>query len=195
MPVAPMKRHVVTVPANDSIQVNAIGRYCFVETGATIGEVTVRVQGRNGALLADDMPIVTGASYDWGESSDRIVLKNSTGGSIQVTVWLGDGLGTLNLQSSTVTMDAHATFDSLADVTLATAASHDIAADAARRELILEGDAANTGDLRIRDQSGTTDEGKKLKPGESVFLGNRGAVRVRNNSGANQTFAIALNKA
>lgn len=195
MSVAMMKRTAVTVPANDSIPLFAIGRYCFVETGDSSNSITARVMSRSGALIADAMPIVTGASFDWGDAAERLVLSNSTGGAIQVTLWTGDGLGTLNLQSSTVSIDAPATYDSQADVTLAAGANFDIAADAGVRELMFEGDATNTGDLRIRDQAALTDEGKKLKPGETVFLNVRGALRVVNNTAAAQTFAWAKIKA
>jgi hypothetical protein len=81
-------------------------------------------------------------------------------------------------------------FDSEPDQTILTANHYDIPADATRRQLMITNLSA-TNTVRVRDTAGTTDEGQPLAPNSTLVLETSGAVRVRNNSGASVTIAIA----
>jgi len=86
-----------------------------------------------------------------------------------------------------------ATFDSAADVSVATASSSDIAANLLRRSInigSLSTNAPATVNLRVRDQTGTTDEGIELQPGMSVRLETTAALRIRNNDANAQSYWV-----
>lgn len=86
--------------------------------------------------------------------------------------------------SVTVQDQPFATFAPPADASIASAASLDIAANAARRAIVIGSLASNapaTTNLRVRDQAGTTAAGVELQPGTSVRIPTTAALRIRNN--------------
>lgn len=186
-----MRVHTFILSANQQLYQDAAG--LFVKVKSATGAITVRAESRSGSkILSETMAMSVGDKHRFAAPFDLLRVTDTSGAGNTVELIVGDGDHDSDsvVGSVSVTNTAATTLDSSADVTLVTATSHDIAANAARREIILEADATNTGDLFIRDQSGTTSEGKRLKPGETVFLSCKGALRIRNNSGANQTFGI-----
>lgn len=192
-----MRSQDLILGANQQLAFDLVGS--FIKVLSATGAFTLRAENRKrNGILSEDLELEVGSKVRFLDEQgnakpfDLVRVTDTSGAGNTIVVLVGDGdhdsdsvLGTVSIDNTAAT-----TLDSSADVTLATANSHDIAANAARRELILEADATNTGDLFIRDQSATTSEGKRLKPGETVFLSFKGALRIRNNSGANQTFGI-----
>lgn len=190
-----MRVHRIILTAGQALPFDMVGS--FVKVLAATGAFTLRPESRAkkgtpGRIYAESLDLTVGAKARFPGTFDlvRVTDVSGAGNTIDLLVGEGDHDSDSIVGSVSVNNTAAVTLDSSADVTLATATSQDIAANATRRELILEADATNTGDLFIRDQSATTSEGKRLKPGETVFLSFKGALRVRNNSGANQTFGI-----
>jgi hypothetical protein len=187
-----MRVHTIILTAGQQLNYDVVGTMAKVLSAT--GTFTLRAESRkSNAILSDDLEMSAGSKVRFDEEPFDLVRLTDTSGAgntIRLLVGTGDHDSDSVVGSISVSNTAATTLDSSADVTLATANSHDIAANAARRELVLEADATNTGDLFIRDQSATTSEGKRLKPGETVFLSFKGALRIRNNSGANQTFGI-----
>lgn len=185
--------------ANQALRLDEVGT--FIRLKSATGAVKVRAESKNANTggyrsLANELELAAGDRLRFNERFDYLLFTDLSGANNALVLIIGEGDHEAEsvTGSVSVTNDAASTFDSSADVALADASSHDLAADATVREWIFEADAGNTGDLRIRDQAGTTSEGKKLKPGETVFLSNKGALRIRNNSGAAQNFSIAANK-
>jgi hypothetical protein len=166
----------------------------FVKVLSASGRFELRAE-KDGRVLSDVMELQTGFRPKFDELFHRIRVRDLSGSAnaIDLTIGRGDhdtpGGGTTSVDNF-----AASSLDSSADVSLVTAASHDLAADATRRELIIDADETNSGNLRVRDQSGTTDEGPRLRPGQTLTLPCSGAVRIRNNSGATQIFSIAETK-
>lgn len=76
------------------------------------------------------------------------------------------------------------TFAPPADVSIPAANHQDIAANAARRAIVIGSLASNapaTTNLRVRDQTGTAAAGIELQPGTSVRIPTTAALRIRNN--------------
>ncbi len=78
----------------------------------------------------------------------------------------------------------------VAETALANASSADIAANAARRRITVNASSTNSGSLWIRDQTATTNGGIELQPGLFVELRTTAAFRIRNNSGAAQSYSL-----
>lgn len=195
-----MRIETVILTANQTLPLDVTGE--FVKVRSATGDIKVRAERRAkhdhdtgrvapARILTDNLEMSIGDKARPGAFDLlRITDVSGAGNTVELIVGDGDHDSDSIVGSVSVTNTAATTLDSSADVTLVTATSQDIAANAARRELILEADVTNTGDLFVRDQSGTTSEGMRLKPGEKIFLSFKGALRVRNNSGANQTFGI-----
>jgi hypothetical protein len=187
-----MRTYQIVLTAAQQMPFDIVGT--FAKVLSATGAFTLRAESRSkNRILSDSLELNVGDKVRFDELPFELLRLTDTSGAgntIELLVGTGDHDSDSVLGSVSVDNTAATTLDSSADVTLATANSHDIAANAARRELILEADAGNSGDLFIRDQSGVTSEGKRLKPGETVFLSFKGALRIRNNSGANQTFGI-----
>lgn len=190
-----MRTEKVLLTAGQSLGYDFVGT--FMKVKSATGAFKVKVESRQGGRgqyrqLGDELELSAGAKPRFEERFDRVTFVDLSGANntIVLIVGAGDHDDDSVTGSVSVTNTAASTVDSLPDVTLLTATSHDIAADTTVREWMFEADELNTAALRIRDQSGTTDEGKRLKPGETVIMSAKGALRVRNNTGANQTFSI-----
>lgn len=185
----------ITVQANSEVPIAAIGTFFRARnaTGDLLAQVTAVDNSR---IIAGNLIVSNGDLIKFPESFKEIRLRNSTGVNITLALVIGEGDHQVNTLAGTVSVNNQAatTFASSADVSMATASSQDFAADATVRELILQAAQANSGELCVRDQSATTSAGFRLYPGGHIILGNSGAVRVRNNSGATQVLQIAMNK-
>lgn len=186
--VANFRTEKLNVPANASVRIGAVGTFVRLRN-ASAGLVLSAQAEVGGGMLADNLEVANGDMPRFKERFAYLTFKNPTGAIITADAIIGEGEHEVSSIAGTVavTNSAATTFDSSADTALANASSLDIAANSSQRELILQGAQANTGELCVRDQAGTTSEGFRLYPGGHIILGNSGAVRIRNNSGATQT--------
>lgn len=194
---ATMRRSSITLPPSGSYELPAAGDFLFVEIASS--DMTARVEKvGDGRVVADGILVRTAAGYRFQTFYDRIVLTGTAGAT--ATLWTGEGEGNLNLLSGSVSISnaAGSTLASPADVSIAASASLDLAADPTIRERILQVPSSNTGELCVRDQTGTTSAGLRLNPtGGLLFLvwGNSGALRIRNNTAAAQSVFQLNNQA
>lgn len=198
-----MEIHEFSLTAGQEASYPLVGSFVKVRSATGLIQVRCEQKGKEGnRLLSNAMKMSVGDKHKFTDEDGKLAqyqmvrVKDLSGAGNTVELIYGDGDHDSDsvVGSVSITNQAAATYDSQADVSLVTAASTDFAADPTVKEWILEADAANTGDLRIRDQSGTGDEGKKLKPGETIYHACKGAFRVRNNSGATQAFSVAAHK-
>lgn len=190
-PVVTVRRVPVTVPAGGRLVMDQVGDFLFVEYASA--DCFARLESINGGTIAVGILIRSTASYKkFPRLFDRIILENSGGVDVTAIVIVGEGEFNLNLLSGDVTISTPTSFNSEGDQAIANNADYDVAADANRVELILEADEANSGNLLVRDASASTQEGKRLKPGETFIMRCQGAVRIRNHAtGAAQNLFIA----
>lgn len=194
-----MQTYRISLTANETKRLDVVGT--FIKVKSATGDVRVRAESKRSGTgkyrsLGEQLELSVGDRPKFTERFDFLSFTDLSGAPNSLVLIIGEGDHEADsvVGSVSVTNSAAASADSSPDVTLATGTSHDIAADATVKEWVLEADATNTGDLRIRDQGGTTDEGKKLKPGETVYHACKGAFRIRNNTGANQTFSMLAHK-
>lgn len=158
-------------------------------TGATT--LQCAIDGGAYQTVATNFPINTGV-----EEFSTVQFKNPAGTSITFEAEIGwaerpdnrSGLngvlpisGTVQIGGTAVTQELGASISPSAVSTLATANSLDIAANAARRLLVIYNDGSTT--VWLRDQAATTLIGIPIVAKEKVSLPIVGACRIRNNSG------------
>lgn len=184
----------LSIPANSSVNIPAVGT--FVRVRNATATLILSVQGVDGGQLADYLEVSNGDKPTFNERFKLLTFRNPTAATVTADVVIGEGNHEVSSIAGTVavTNSAASTFDSQADVSLTTASSLDIAVDLTRREILLQGAQANTGELCVRDQSGTTSEGFRLYAGGHLILGNYAALRIRNNSAATQVLQYALSQ-
>lgn len=187
-----MRIHTIILTAGQQLPFDMVGT--FAKVLSATGAFTLRAESRaKNRILSDSLELDIGDKVRFDELPFDILRLTDTSGAgntIRLLVGTGDHDSDSVLGSVSVDNTAATTLDSAGDQNIANGASHDIAANAARRELILEAAETNTGSLLVRDQSAVTSEGIRLKPGERLFLSFKGALRVRNNSGAAQDLYI-----
>lgn len=190
-----MKTYRIEIATATSQALTVVGT--FVKVVSTTGVLTLRVEAPSGKILSDSLDLDAGDKPRFSEAFNKLTLTNDTGSDITAVLIVGLGDHDAAAVAGTVNVGNHAapTFDSLPDLTaMATGASSDIAADATRRELIVQCPQTNTGEVCVRDQSGVTSEGIRVYPGEQKVFACRGAMRIRNNSGAVQDVFLAETK-
>jgi hypothetical protein len=151
-----MRRTAVTVPANGRAARELAGDFFFIETASA--DATVNVYSVQHGQLGEGLLVSTAAGYRFRERGfDKLEFVNDTGSDITLTVCTGEGEAFLNVLSGTVEVENFAapTVDSSASVAIAAGDHLDIAADTARRVLILKGAGANGDVLWVRDSSAT----------------------------------------
>lgn len=183
-----MRRSTIKLAANQQLPFDLTGS--MVKVLACTGAFSIRAENRAKArILSDDLEVDVGVKLRLPDF-DLLRVKDTSGAANTILLLVGDGDHDTDTVVGSVTVEHPGTLDSQADQNIAAAASFDIAANASRRELILEAAAGNSDDLLVRDQAGVTSEGIRLKPGERLFLSYKGALRVRNNSAAAQDLYI-----
>lgn len=194
-----MKTIRVPMTANQKVTVHEYGT--FVKLVSATGAVRMRAEqkakaGGSYVALSEELELAQGDRPKFKAPFDSLTFTDLSGGANTLVLIVGEGdheadsvVGSVSISNA-----APATYDSSPDITLVTGSHQDYAADATSREYIFEAAETNTAALVIRDQSATTDEGKRLKPGETVVINTKGALRVRNNTGVNQTFYLAQTK-
>lgn len=199
-----MRSYPFVVPANARARMDVRGTFlkCISSTGAA-GAITARVERQGtskapGAVLADGLTLNPGDKPKFGEPFDMVTFTNSTGADISLTVVAGAGDHDQNSLVGSVSVSnlVGSTNDSPADVAITAASSLDLAADSTIRERVFQAADANTGDVCIRDQTGTTSAGVRINPARLAMFtwSNSGALRLRNNSGATQNVQILNNR-
>lgn len=180
---AALSPRTIILTSGQSLSFDFTGSMIKVKSAS--GAFTLRADSKN-KRLADSLSMTAGKKWraPAGEVFDKLYVTDTSAAANTIVLEVGDGDIEDTTLTGSVDVDAPGSFSSDADATINNGAQLTIAADDTRRELIIEADDANTTTLRIRDTGATTDEGKRLRPGEVVYWRTKAAVQIVNNSGA-----------
>jgi len=193
--MATMERYSRTIPANGIIELMRGNVLLLISATAA---VNLRLE--NGGAAEGISGVIGGVRIERVKPWENARIVGTAG--VTVEFWVGAqnvekdvidviaqiatiaGVVPVSLASSAFTVNT-------AESVLATATSVDIAANALRKRLTIQASSGNTGSLWIRDQAATTNGGIELQGGQAVVLDTTAAMRIRNNSGANQSYSIS----
>lgn len=175
------------------------GSYLRVMTANA--DLTLTFFDESGSPFGEWVGVLGGFAIDAKEFSEKLGLTTARFGSVEVLsatnqdveiavsrvpVFFDRLTGTI-----TTTQASGATVDSVADVSLAAAATTLIsAADSNRRELMVANLASNTQTLRIGDSGAAAANGIPLAPGSVITLTSQAAVYGYNPGAAAQLVAV-----
>lgn len=180
----PFPRTIV-VPANSSVAIDVVGRQ--VACLSATADFRLRFDsGPEFDFFAGSDYIIPAEQPDYRQ----VIVVNPTGSANTIQLVLGSGLfrdRRLSVSGTMATSETKAaTLTGSGDAARATAGHDTIAANTDRRELFIQADADNTGALYLRDGAGNAFA--RLDAGQSMTVTTTGAVQVRNDSGAAQTY-------
>lgn len=170
-----------TVTGGTPLDISRGGKaFILIEAATDVDVIAYRNESEVGRAVAAPAGLV----IPLRKGFDRIRLSSS----VTVTAKLGISEDPLALQAlkPTVSIAGSAALDGSGSQAIADATTDTIAANSDRRELLIQADPANSGNLAVRDSGGN--ELGVLQAGQSITLETTAAVQVRNDTGAGQTY-------
>ncbi len=179
--------YTVTVAGNDSETLHVSGAY-VVALSATGGFDLAFGDGPFTPFLAG-----LKVQLAEGETFKTLRVRDTTGNPNTIMVGVGFGDLTdarLNLSGS-ISITGSQNIASVADVALAAGATTQIvAANVARRSVIIKNLAANTQTMRIGDAAAGAARGVELAPGETIVIDSGAAIYGYNPGGAAESVSV-----
>ncbi len=172
-----------TLTANEGQEVAAKGGFIFV--ASSTGEVEITVDGETEKLKQGD-------AREYAAGFNGFRLTDASGAANTVRLVVGEGVFRRSEVSGSVSIDPGGVFDSVTDQIIFTSSSTTIAANSARKKLLISSLDTNTVILRVGDSGVGSNNGILLHPGATIELETSAEVRVYNPSTtALQTIAYA----
>lgn len=186
--------------------VDVVGTFVkLVSSTGAAGVVKLRAErvgggGQSSKTLGQDLTLDAGERPKFEETFDHLTFQNTSGAQVTLVaiIGLGDHESSSLTGSISLSNVAGSTTTSPADVSIGATSSLDLASDSTIRERLLQVPSTNTGELCVRDQSGTTSAGARLNPSGGLgwlVWSNYGALRIRNNGASAQSIFQLLNQA
>lgn len=174
-----------TIPIGGEIIISTSGHYlvCLDATAA----FEVGVDGSRGQFLESGL----GFFMPQGEEFQRVIVTNTSGAPNTIKLAIGRG----NFKDSRLSLTGKvgltvaANIDDSADTAIANAVQTAIAGSVNQREIIIQADPGNTGNLRVA-ASAVGSRGAWLQPGQSIALATAATVYVTNDSGGSLNYAF-----
>lgn len=162
----------------------------FARVKSADAEINLRFENKDGRVIAD-LNLTAGMRCTLPEVFETIRVGNSSGSSVDAVVLVGFGDVDDAAVVGEVDVSVSGSIDSVADVSIATVTTAQIvAANVARREVMITNLAANTANFRIGDSGAGAANGIELQPGQTITLTTTAAVYGYNSHTGAQSVAV-----